>query len=138
LCSMNGRERSASVWAEKAEHDLSAVRTLADAPDAPWDIVVFHAQQAAEKYLKALLVDHDKVVPKIHDLERLLDLCVLLDEALPRLSTECRRLTQLGFASRYPDSPQEPSEDDAREAMGLADRVCDAVRPRIRRPKEMQ
>src|ERR1022692_3820879 len=106
---MGGRERSAQSWAEKAEHDLTACRTLNASSDAPWDIVVFHAQQAAEKYLKALLVHHDKIVPKIHDLERLLDLCSQLDASLPTLSTECRRLTQLGFASRYPDSPHEPS-----------------------------
>jgi HEPN domain-containing protein len=130
---MSGRERSALVWAEKAEHDLSAIRTLAAAPDALWDIVVFHAQQAAEKYLKAVLVDHDRVVPRIHDLERLLDLCLQLDASLPSLSTECRRLTQLGFASRYPDSPEEPSERDGREAMDLADRICNAIRPRLRR-----
>lgn len=89
---------------------------------------MFHCQQAAEKYLKALLVLHDHDVPKIHDLERLLQLCSAFQPSLASLAADCRRLTQLGFVSRYPDTPGEPSEIDAREAMQLADRICDAIR----------
>ena len=69
---MSGREREPNAWVQKAEHDLAAVRVLATAgSEVPWDVVVFHCQQAAEKYLKALLVANDHDVPKIHDLERL-------------------------------------------------------------------
>lgn len=42
-------------WVEKAESDLrNAEHTLE--LDCPLDTVCFHAQQCAEKYLKALLV----------------------------------------------------------------------------------
>ncbi len=130
---MSGREREPSAWVEKAEHDLTAVRTLAAAAtDVPWDVVVFHCQQAAEKYLKALLVAHDHDVPRIHDLERLLQLCSAFRPSLASLAGDCRRLTQLGFVSRYPDTPGEPSETDAREAMQLANRICEAIRPAMR------
>ena len=40
---MNGRERSASVWAEKAEHDLSAgfaALDAASAPCRPWHLAM--------------------------------------------------------------------------------------------------
>lgn len=129
---MSGRETDPRAWAEKAEHDLLAVRSLAAGASVPWDIVVFHAQQGAEKYLKGFLVLHEKVVPKIHDLERLVQLCGDIAPLLLPLKSDCRRLTQLGFVSRYPDSPGEPSEDDAREAMRLADQICSAVRPLLR------
>jgi HEPN domain-containing protein len=39
----------------KAEDDLTGARTLAARPKPLKDIVCFHCQQAAEKYLKALL-----------------------------------------------------------------------------------
>src|SRR5687767_11827175 len=125
---MSGGDRRPSAWVQKAEHDLTAVRVLAAAStDVPWDIVVFHCQQAAEKYLKALLVAHDHDVPKIHDLERLLQLCAAFQPSLSSLTADCRRLTQLGFVSRYPDTPGEPSESEAREAMRLANSVCGAI-----------
>jgi HEPN domain-containing protein len=131
---MSGREKDPGAWVEKAEHDLLAIRSLVAGSSVPWDIVTFHAQQGAEKYLKGFLVLHEKVVPKVHDLERLLQLCVAIDPSLSSHAADCRRLTQLGFVSRYPDSPDDPSESDAREAMRLADGICDAVRPLVRRP----
>jgi HEPN domain-containing protein len=133
---MTGREKDPRAWVLKAEHDLLAIRSLVAGSSVPWDIVVFHAQQGAEKYLKAFLVLHEKVVPKIHDLERLLQLCTAIDPSLSVHAADCRRLTQLGFVSRYPDSPDEPSETDARAAMQLADRICDAARPLVRGPDE--
>ncbi len=126
---MSGRETDPRAWVEKAEHDLLAVRSIVAGPSVPWDIVVFHAQQGAEKYLKGFLVLHEKVVPKIHDLERLVKLCAAIAPSLMPLQSDCRRLTQLGFVSRYPDTPDEPTEADAHEAMRLAVYICDAVRP---------
>lgn len=42
-------------WIEKAEGDISiAMREMA-ASEPVWDGICFHAQQCAEKYLKALL-----------------------------------------------------------------------------------
>ena len=62
-------------WVQKAEHDLLAsVQVLKLGKETPIDIVCFHAQQCVEKYLKALLVNHDLEPPKTHNLPRLLDL----------------------------------------------------------------
>jgi HEPN domain-containing protein len=43
------------------------------APDPVWDGICFHAQQCAEKYLKALLEGQIIVFRKTHDLVELLD-----------------------------------------------------------------
>ena len=44
-------------WVEKAEHDLrNAEHTLTLQEDCPFDTVCYHAQQCAEKYLKAFLI----------------------------------------------------------------------------------
>ena len=49
-------------WIEKAEGDLrNAEHTLTLEQDCPLDTVCFHAQQCAEKYLKALRESDGKV-----------------------------------------------------------------------------
>ena len=56
-------------WVEKAEEDLlTAEHTLTLEDDCPYGTVCFHAQQCAEKYLKALLTLHAIPFPKIYDL----------------------------------------------------------------------
>lgn len=62
----------------KAAGDEIAMRHLAAAPDVPDAVVGFHAQQAAEKMLKAVLASRDVDFPRTHDLRLLVD---LLDQA---------------------------------------------------------
>ena len=59
------------AWVLKAEHDLLNIENNLAAPEVPWDTVCFHAQQCAEKYLKAPLVSRQIDPPKIHDLTEL-------------------------------------------------------------------
>ncbi len=119
------------AWLEKGEHDLLAIDGMLAASTIPWDVVAFHAQQAAEKYLKGFLVAHGQVVPRIHDLVALLARCREHDATLGAFIADCERLTSLGWISRYPDSPGEPDESDARDAVAIARRLCDAVRQRM-------
>jgi HEPN domain-containing protein len=44
-----------------------------------YDAVCFHAQQTAEKYLKALLQENGKTIPRIHNLVDLVSLCIEVD-----------------------------------------------------------
>jgi len=49
--------RRARQWAAYAEEDLLLARHgLTLASSSPWRLIAFHAQQCAEKYLKACLV----------------------------------------------------------------------------------
>lgn len=62
-------------WTEKAEHDfMAAEHAMELAEEGLTDIVCFHAQQCAEKYLKALLPYRGVAFPKTHDLRLLLDM----------------------------------------------------------------
>ena len=47
-----------------------------------FDSVCFHAQQCAEKYLKARLQDLGIIVPKTHDLTQLLELLLATEPML--------------------------------------------------------
>jgi HEPN domain-containing protein len=53
---MNGPESNYAAWIAKAENDLLNVENNLLASRVPWDTVCFHAQQVAEKLLKAFLV----------------------------------------------------------------------------------
>ena len=69
-------------WLKKAASDLFVCEQLTRPEGAFSEAVAFHAQQAAEKSLKALLVWRQMEFPKTHDLERLLELAGEGDQAL--------------------------------------------------------
>ena len=62
----------ARSWIEKATNELVAAAYLLKlGARAPADVVCFHAQQVAEKHIKALLAFRGLDFPKTHDLEAL-------------------------------------------------------------------
>lgn len=114
-------------WVAKAESDLRAAAYLLEPrKDRPTDAVCFHAQQCAEKYIKALLVLRTADFPKTHDIGKL---TALLPAALrPRLTPEeQRRLTGYAAAARYPGS-SEIGSAEARRAVALARRIRSEIR----------
>jgi HEPN domain-containing protein len=119
----------AERWLAKAVADLQAARLMLEAGDRiePW-IAVFHAQQGAEKAMKAMLVVEQIPFPKSHDLERIRGLLPSMSGLPP--ATEMAVLSQVALVSRYPDIGlgAEPDREDAVSAVDLAGRVVDAIR----------
>jgi HEPN domain-containing protein len=95
-------ERETAKWVHKAEQDWVVAHKLAGEKPPPRDIVCFHCQQAAEKYLKALLQENGLVVPKIHNLADILNLLLPGDATLAPLRRKSRSLTQYAVDYRYP------------------------------------
>ncbi|MDP1591072.1 MAG: HEPN domain-containing protein [Prosthecobacter sp.] len=124
---MSSPESNFSAWLRKAEHDLLNIDNNLAARDIPWDTVCFHAQQAAEKVLKAFLIYHGRDLSKTHDLVALLAQCVACDAGLALLESDCRKLTSYGVAARYPDDLFEPDETDGRDVVAAAHRVRTAI-----------
>lgn len=120
---MSSTESNFSAWLRKADHDLLNIDNNLTAKDTPWDTVCFHAQQVAEKVLKAFLVYHGRDLLKTHDLIALLTQCVSIDRTLSEFEADCRKLTSYGITARYPDDLFEPGETDARELVSAARRV---------------
>ena len=73
---MNDRASHARQWLKKAESDLTAARRLLDG-NGQYDAVCFHAQQAAERALKAIWAFADAPIPRTHNLEDLQAQCVV-------------------------------------------------------------
>lgn len=120
---MSSAESNFSAWLRKADHDLLNIENNLSAKDIPWDTVCFHAQQVAEKVLKAFLAYHGRDLLKTHDLIALLAQSVTLDRTLSDLEADCRTLTSYGVAARYPDDLFEPGETDGRELVSTMRRL---------------
>jgi HEPN domain-containing protein len=120
--------RIAKQWAEKAEHDLTvAQHTLRLEKSCPYDMVCFHAQQCAEKYLKALLSFQKIDFPKTHDLTELLALLpVNLQSGFP--PEELADLNPYAVEGRYPGEMETEDRTDAKSAIELSLKVRSVVR----------
>ena len=103
-------------WVEKAEHDLSnAAHTLTLQDDCPFDTVCFHAQQCAEKYLKARLQEAQIDPPRIHHLPTLLELLLPVEPSWEGLRDDLAALSGYAVSYRYPG--EEADKDMARKAV---------------------
>ena len=102
-------------WVRKAEGDYAtAGRELRVRNSPNYDAVCFHAQQTAEKYLKAFLQEHKVLFPKTHSLIELLELCLSED---PGFASERNRLITLDrYAVRYRYPGETADKDEARLA----------------------
>ena len=110
----------------KAEHDLVAARATLTTGEAT-DMVCFHAQQAAEKSIKALLAVKDVEYPWRHDLGELLDLLRTHYSDLDLPAEKLLALSPYAAAARY-DEAWNPDIEQARQALEVAERVHVLVR----------
>jgi HEPN domain-containing protein len=83
----------------------------------------FHAQQAAEKAIKALLIRHRVQFPYVHDLAALLTRLEKATGDLPERIRQVERLTQFAVEARYPGTAPPVREKEYREAIELAREV---------------
>jgi len=69
--------------------------------------ICFHAQQAAEKYLKAYLVSQAQTVPRTHNILELIDRCASVDNDFLQLRPLAEDLSLFGVEIRYAPSKEE-------------------------------
>src|SRR5947207_8919169 len=114
-------------WIKKAEGDLAtAERELAAEASPNYDGACFHAQQCAEKYLKARLIEANISFPKTHDLEAILNLAIPLEKDWEQLRVDLDSLSSNAVETRYPSYFAD--EDDAKWAVEIARKVRALVR----------
>jgi HEPN domain-containing protein len=96
-------------------------------------IVVFHAQQAVEKYLKALPAKRQLEFPKTHEIRRLLELLNASDHEVAEALPDGKWLDPFGVDMRYPSDRPETMPGDERRALQLAERTRVAVKKALAR-----
>lgn len=88
-------------WLLIAQEDLASAKHL---NTMPFMTALFHVQQCAEKALKAYMVFKKNSFTKTHDLVRLIDICMQIDENFETLRFFAAVLTPYETAGRYPSS----------------------------------
>lgn len=121
---MQDRTSHARGWFRKADSDLASARRLIS--DELFDTACFHAQQAAEKYLKGLLAFHGGPIPLIHDLSELERVCVAVEPRLVLPAPPLAEITPYAVELRY-DFDFWPDETVAGEAVAVAEQVRAAI-----------
>lgn len=116
-------------WLHKADSDVKGARQLSGTTPQLNDLICFHCQQAAEKYLKALLQELGMAVPRTHDLGDLLDLLLPHDATLRPLRRGLLFLTQFAVDYRYPG--ENATKRQAEAAIRWAERIRVELRAQL-------
>ncbi|TLN02798.1 HEPN domain-containing protein [bacterium] len=117
-------------WIAKANADLQTARREIRVRQLPnYDAVCFHAQQAAEKYLKALIQENGEPIPRIHSLVELLTLVGKEDARLLTIQMDANILEGYATQFRYPGLSAEKS--DAKQALSASSRICAFIQNKL-------
>jgi len=124
----DARIKDVHAWLSKAELDLRAAAHEISAPEEGlWGDVMFHAQQAAEKAMKAFLAWHDMPFQKTHNLEELGQQCVTLAAELGALADQAGPLSEYAWKFRYPGESEDPAREEAEQALAVARNVYETI-----------
>ena len=96
------------VLLDRAVEDAYTVERWSSDPGTADTILGFHAQQAVEKFLKAVLSKRGIAYPYTHNLAHLLDLLRANGIDVPDELSTVRGLSPYGAERRYADMPPEP------------------------------
>lgn len=127
----SNKEKLYCEWFRRADEDeLSAKDILNDQEGAP-STVCFLSQQIAEKCLKGHLVYKKKEFPKIHLLDKLVDLCCKTDKSFDEIMEEAKFLSGFYVATRFSGGFPDFYFDDAKKAFEAAMKIRDFVLKRV-------
>jgi len=128
---MNGPEDVIQAWMQRARSDLQLGRVALRSKGVLPEDACFHAQQCAEKALKALLLRLGVDFPKTHAIDVLLDLLKASGDEIPAGVDEAFALTEYAVQARYPGEWQPVTQAEARRAIDLAALVLTWVEGRL-------
>ncbi len=125
-------KRKVRQWVSYADEDLRlalAAMNFCSDEEPPYRLIAFHAQQCAEKYLKAFLQEHNVRFSHAHPLIDHLELCREVEAEFAVLDADLRELDGYAVRVRYPGV--EVTLEMGREALAAAGRVRDFIRQRL-------
>jgi HEPN domain-containing protein len=93
----------AAILARKAAEDAVALREFEGNPEIADSILGFHAQQAIEKWFKAVLASNGVDFEYTHDLRRLIELIEAAGITFPVDTREVVMYTEFAVPLRYED-----------------------------------
>ncbi|MBU4293145.1 MAG: HEPN domain-containing protein [Actinobacteria bacterium] len=118
--------KEAQEWQRLAAMDLSTAEYLQNMNPLPLEIICYHCQQSAEKYLKGYLVFCGMAPPRMHDLDELCKLSLKFSDTFKNIADQCSDLTAYGVGPRYP-MELILEEEDMRQALNSAKIIRDFI-----------
>ncbi len=113
---------SPADWLTRARGDLALARV--PLPEGGfYEDLCFHAQQAAEKALKAVYLSRGWTFRYIHDLEELFTDLQAKGLSIPEQILEAVILTDYALDTRYPGIANPITHEEYKRAVTLAERV---------------
>ena len=109
------------AWVERAEEDYEVARASVRRKRPLAYSTCFHAQQCAEKYLKAVLVARGAEFSRVHDLVLLQNQCENAGAVIGVDPKQLNTLTDYAVRVRYPGD--DPTPEEARDAVAIAKTV---------------
>ena len=129
---MNAQSNIIQNWLKRAQSDLQLGKAALKTKEVLPEDACFHAQQCAEKSLKALLLDLDIDFPKTHAIEVLLDLLKIKGIHIPENVDESFELSQYAVQTRYPGEWEPVTKLEAKGALERAALVLNWVKAQIK------
>ena len=115
-------------WLAIAHADLRDATALLEYEDRFLRLIVFAAQQSAEKSIKSFLTHQKCRFPNTHDIENLLKIVEQKNPELAKNLHEANYLTAYAIAFRYPDAAtEELNHVLALKAVGIAERTMKLI-----------
>lgn len=118
---MNNKD-IANEWFVFADKDLKTAIFLLNMYPHPLEIICYHCQQSAEKYLKGYIALNGGKLIKTHDLTLLNKMCMEYDVDFYRIEDDAIELVDYGVQTRYPFY-LEIEEYDMEKAIESAERI---------------
>ncbi len=120
-------------WLEFAKDDLNVAHTLIEPGHMSLRAALYHAQQCAEKALKAFLVYKTKTQPsRTHDLPGLVERCMIIDSEFKDLKQDAFDINPFSVSTRYPaDAYHVPFLEDTQEIIKQSKKIFEFIENKI-------
>jgi len=107
-------------WIYEGNNDLGLAEFVMDNGGKYYDLVCFHCQQAAEKFLKAYIIYLRLYYKKVHDLTYLLRVVKKKRDVPETLYDKAEMLEAYAIDSRYPDHWHDPTLEETKDCIKAA------------------
>ena len=112
-------------WLTHAMSDLALARLGVESEEVLPEQVCFHAQQAVEKAIKAVLLKKRIRFPLIHDLDELIEIARQGGCHFPDWANDLGNLTPYAIETRYPGAWEAFQETEVTDALEVAGRMVE-------------
>ena len=126
------RDEELKQWIDLPANNLKTAEHIAETMyPVPDEIVCNLCQQAAEKYLKCFLFYKGIEYPRIHDLPKLLKLCIDISDDFTAFIKKCGFLNKYGIMPKYPNDLQ-IIDDDVKMSIKFAKEIQEFVLAKVK------